>query len=176
MNFQQRKLIMNSFITSHFSYCSVVWMFHSRKSNNHINRIHERALRIVYKDYDSSFKELLLKDESFSIHQRKLQKLMIEIFKVKIGIAPTIMNNVFEIVELPCNLRKDINFKSKTIRTTKYGRETASNIGALLWEKIPDNIKAITNLEAFKSKIKNWIPKNCPCRLCKTYIPNLGFI
>ena len=55
LDFNQRKLLLNAFITSQFSYAPVVWMFHSRKQNHHINRIHERALRIVYKDHSSSF-------------------------------------------------------------------------------------------------------------------------
>ena len=54
LDFNQRKLLMNAFITSQFSYAPVVWMFHSRKQNHHINRIHERALRVVYKSYNSS--------------------------------------------------------------------------------------------------------------------------
>ena len=95
LNFNQRKLLLNAFITSHFSYAPVVWMFHSRKSNNRINKIHERALRLVYKDYTSSFDDLLAKDNSFKIHQKNLQKLAIEIFKVKKRIAPAIMNNIF---------------------------------------------------------------------------------
>ena len=52
-------LIVNSFITSHFSDCALVWMFHSRRLSNRINHIHERALRIIYQDYNSSFKKLL---------------------------------------------------------------------------------------------------------------------
>ena len=64
LDFNQRKLLMNAFITSQFSYAPVVWMFHSRKQNHHINRIHERALRVAYKDYNSSFDELFEKDNS----------------------------------------------------------------------------------------------------------------
>ena len=43
LKFEQRKLLLNAFITSQFSYAPVVWMFHNRKLNNHINRTHERA-------------------------------------------------------------------------------------------------------------------------------------
>ena len=59
MTFDQRRLVLNSFITSHFSYCPIVWMVHSRKLNERINHIHERALRIVYKDFNSSFQDYL---------------------------------------------------------------------------------------------------------------------
>ena len=46
----KRKVLMNSFVTSQFSYCPIIWMYCQRQSNNLINRIHERALRITYKD------------------------------------------------------------------------------------------------------------------------------
>ena len=97
MRFEQRKRIVNSFITSHFSFCPLVWMFHSRRLNNRINHIHKRALRIIYPDYNSAFKELLRKDSSLTIHQRNLKLLVTEIFKVKIGCVPDIMKEIFEI-------------------------------------------------------------------------------
>ena len=56
-------------------------MFHSRTLNNKINRIHERALRNVYSDYNSSFNKLLDKDGSFTIHQRNVQSLATETYK-----------------------------------------------------------------------------------------------
>ena len=58
-------------------------MPHSRKLNERINHIHERALGIVYKDFKSSFQELLIENNSWNIHHRNLQKLVTEIFKVK---------------------------------------------------------------------------------------------
>ena len=70
LKFKQRKLLLNAFIAAQFSYASVIWVFHSRKLNNRINPIHVGALRLVYKDYTSTFDELLLKDNSFRIHHR----------------------------------------------------------------------------------------------------------
>ena len=67
MTFDQRRLIMNSFIRSYFSYCPIVWMFHSRKLNERINYIHERSLRIVYRYFKSSFQKLLAKYNSFTL-------------------------------------------------------------------------------------------------------------
>ena len=57
---------MKAFIESQFNYCSLIWMFHSREINNKINNLRERALRITYKDTESSFEELLVKDNSVS--------------------------------------------------------------------------------------------------------------
>ena len=61
MNVEQLRKIMKAFIASQFGYFPVVWMFHSRMLNYRINKIHERALRIVYKDFSSTFEQLLQK-------------------------------------------------------------------------------------------------------------------
>ena len=73
-----------------FSYCSLIWMFSSRKSNNLINKEHERSLRIVRGDNDSSFKSLLSTCEEIAIHQRNLQVLMTEAYKNINGISPPV--------------------------------------------------------------------------------------
>ena len=70
-------------------------MIHNQRLNNKINRIRERPWRIVYLDHNSSFPA---KDGSFKINGRNLQRLLIEIFKVKMKLAPEIMYEVFEIV------------------------------------------------------------------------------
>ena len=70
MNTAKKRVIMKSFITSQFGYCPLVWMLHSRTLNNRINRIHERALRVVYNDNVSSFEEMLQKDDSVTIHEK----------------------------------------------------------------------------------------------------------
>ena len=57
-------------------------MFHSRQFNNRINKIHERALRLAYKDNKMTFNDLLELDNLVTIHQRNLQILATEIFKV----------------------------------------------------------------------------------------------
>ena len=60
----KRKLLMNSFVISQFNYCPIIWMYCQRQSNNLINKIHKRALRIAYNDYTSTFNDLLEKDNS----------------------------------------------------------------------------------------------------------------
>ena len=71
-------------------------MFHSGTLNNEINRLHEKALRIVYGDYNSKFDELLEKDSSLSIHHTNIQTLAIEIFKFLNGLSWQTMNEVFK--------------------------------------------------------------------------------
>ena len=70
-------------------------MFHSRKLNNQINRLHERCLHVVYNDRLSTFEELLNKDNSLLVHHRNLQCLATEMFKVHSGEASQILQEVF---------------------------------------------------------------------------------
>ena len=66
-------ILARSFIESQFSYCPLIWMFCSRIMNTKINQIHERALRLVYEDYSTPFKEILVRIRSVSIHHRNIQ-------------------------------------------------------------------------------------------------------
>ena len=83
MNIEKRRTIMNPFFNSQFSYCPLIWMFHSRLINNKINRLHERCLRRVYSDNQSTLEKLLEKDNTVSVHQRNLHFLATELYKVR---------------------------------------------------------------------------------------------
>ena len=95
METEQLASLMNAFIMSHFSYCPLVWMFHDRNLNKKVNKIQERALRIVYKDNHSDFETLLVNQNSASVHQRNLRLLLTEIYKTKSGNAPSFMKEIF---------------------------------------------------------------------------------
>ena len=62
-----------AFIQSQFKCCPLVLMFHERQINDKINKLHERALRIVYNYTVTSFVNLLIKDKSFTVHHQNIQ-------------------------------------------------------------------------------------------------------
>ena len=70
-------------------------MCHSGTLNNKINKLHERALQLAYEDRHSTFEELLNIEKSVTIHQRNLQVLVTELYKVHHGLAPELMNDIF---------------------------------------------------------------------------------
>ena len=117
MSFKQRCILLKTFIESQFGYCPLVWMFHSRRVNNKINHLHECSLQIVYKDNFSSYVDLLVKDKSFTIHQRNIQSLAIELFKVKRNLSNVIMCNIFKKRTLTYNLRLQTDFVRDCVNT-----------------------------------------------------------
>ena len=120
MSFQQRRLLIKSFVEAQFGCCPLVWMFMVQKINRKINHIHERSQRIFYRDYNSSFKDQLKKDKSVGIHHRNIQSLAVELFKVKENISNTIINDIFPTSLLNYSLRSQTDFFRNTINTAKY--------------------------------------------------------
>ena len=170
----KRKILMNAFIESQFSYCPLVWMFcHSRKLNKRMNHIHERGLRMVYQDYTSSFQALLEKNGSVSIHHRNIQLVAILMFKVKNNLCPEIIKDLFLFNTEPS---KKNTFLIPQVKTEYMGKLSLRYFGPVVWETmLPEPYKAITVLGKFKDKIKKWVPI-CKCRVCKDYASGLGFI
>ena len=61
-------------------------------------------------------------------------------------------------------------------KTVNNGLETLRAFGPKIWGIIPNDIKNISTVPLFKARIKKWIPRSCPCRLCKLFAPKLGFV
>jgi len=130
-------------------------MNHSRKLNNIINRIHEKALRVVYNDHKSTFEELLQKNDSVTIKVPNIRALSIEMFSVKTGKAPKIMNDVFTYTSgSKYFLRGNKDFRSSRIRTENYGTSSLTFLGPKLWSQLPGKITESKTTLEFKNKIK----------------------
>ena len=65
---EKLRTIMNAFFFSQFAYCPLIWNFYNETRNNRINKLQERALRLVHNDNTSSFYEPLQKDKPITIH------------------------------------------------------------------------------------------------------------
>ena len=176
LNEDKLKLIMKTFIESQFNYCPLIWMNHSRQINNKINKLHERALRVVYKGDNLTFEQLLDKDKSMTIHDRNLQKLAVQMYKVKHKLCPLPVQELFKKHEYEYNLRNQGSWVLPKVRTINYGIETIRYRGPKTWDILPNEIKSSKSLCEFKNKVKKWKPQGCTCRLCKNYIFNIGFL
>ena len=84
----QAKVLASSFVNSQFSYCAIVWMFCRRKSKLRFENIHKRILRLVYNKYEKNYTDLLAEHDEISIHQKHLQFLATEVFKLANKLNP----------------------------------------------------------------------------------------
>ena len=117
----QRRILIRAFIEYQFNYCRLLWMFHSRKLNKRINKLQERSLRINYGDGTSSFEELLSKDEYVTIHNRNIQALALEMYKVKNNLSPQLIQELFPLNNVQLNTRNVNEFILPRPKTENYG-------------------------------------------------------
>ena len=162
------RILLKSFIESLFNYCPLIWMFQNITLNNKINKLHERALRIVYKDKSLSFNELLERDRAHTIHERNLQKLALEMYKVKNNLCPKPFQDLFTV------RKNGKGFILPKINTVNRGEETIRFRGPKTWDMVPEEIQKSESLAIFRDKIKKWKPVGCSCRLCTVFIKGVG--
>ena len=170
---QKKRVLFHSFVKSHFLNCPLVWMFNlSRTLNHRINRIHERGLRIVYEDYETSFDDLLKKDRSVRIHHRNVQLVAVVMFKVKNDLCPELMKCLFQLNPNPRAGQQ--TFRIPNVSSVYMGKLSLSYFGPVVWEKmLPDEYKTIESLPKFQEEIKKWVP-DCKCRLCEEWVEGVG--
>ena len=92
-------------------------MFHSQRMRHRINQINDWP-----SDSKLTFKELLDKNKTVSIHQKNLQVLATEIFKVKLNISPEILKELFSFNVRNYNLRSQSTLKRIKINSVYFGK------------------------------------------------------
>ena len=99
--------------------------------NTKTNRLHERCLRMIYNDKQSNSQteELLVSDNSVSIHHRTIQSREIKMYVVATGMSPDIMIQIFQLRESHYHLRLISQFMAHPVHSVYSWSESASYLG-----------------------------------------------
>ena len=97
-------------------------------------------------------------------------------YKVFSGQTQTVFSDLFERKNISYNLRSQPEFVIPQINTVYKGANSIQDFGPIIWNLIPKEIKSCDTLVSFISKISQWRSNVCPCRTCKNFIPNIGFL
>ena len=81
LNFEQKKVLIESFTYANFNYCPLVWHFCTYKSMNKMESIQKRALQLLYNDFESNYSQLLDEAKKSTMAIAKLRCLCLEIYK-----------------------------------------------------------------------------------------------
>ena len=87
-----------------------------------------------------------------------------------------LMQGLFCVRQTNHNLRNPHHFAIPSINSVYHGSESISNLGPRIRNLVRDRLKGLNSISSFKHEIKKWQPELCSCRLCKTYIPRVGFL
>ena len=108
INTNQARILLNAVIMSNFNYYPLIWLFCSKAANSTINRVHKRALRVLYQDFESSFEELLSRHDDVTIHLENLQKLILEVYKTLHFLNPSYLWENSQTKSITYNLLKNV--------------------------------------------------------------------
>ena len=125
--FQEMKMLLDSFIFSNFNYCPLVWHLCSTALSQKIKKIQERTLRLLYNDSYSSYNSLLLKAERRTMEVSRLRRLSIEVFKTSKFLNPDFMRTYFKKSSHSPGRKNSLVFnRTKTIT---FGEKNFKDIG-----------------------------------------------
>ena len=97
LSFKEKKILINSYFMANFNYCPLVWMFSNAVSLKKIENLQKQALSFLYKSYNTSYEDLLLKSGFSSMNVKRLRALCIEIFKTLNNLNPSFMKEIFSL-------------------------------------------------------------------------------
>ena len=126
-----------------------------------------RGLRLVYKERETTFGELLTRDKLVNVYHKNFQILAKTMYKAQHGTAPGIMNDIFRKRNMYDNTRNSSGFETRNIETVHYGSETIVYLGTKIRDFVPQKIKDLENIHIFKLNMKFWKSDNFPCHLLK---------
>ncbi len=161
-----RMIIYKSFILSHFNFCPLVWHFCGITNSRKLEKIQERALRFVFRDYEATYDMLLEKAKLVTIYLLRLQKIATEVYKAINGLGPKYIQELFSEKNVEYETRKNM-LKQPKFNNITYGLNSISYKGAKLWNDLPDDLRNAISLYEFKKLIKTWEGPNCYCTMCE---------
>ena len=144
--------IYNSLVQPQFDYCSLVWGNCGRTLSNKLQKLQNRAARVITSsgydaDVDSLFHKLRWKDLQ---SQRQIQKALM-VFKSLNGLVSEYLPSK-SVTRNESNyaLRDSVNKLVVPFPRTNYMKNSFSYSGASLWNSLPCNIREFASLNQFK--------------------------
>ena len=147
--------IYNALIMPHFDYCSPVWDCLSGYLSDKLQKLQNRAARIITKSpFDTSSDHLLstLDWERLFLRRKKQKALMM--FKSMNGLAPEYLQSLFSQRRSVYNLRDSEGKLTLPKPSTNYLKRSFSYSGAMLWNNMPKSLKTAVSVNHFKQLIK----------------------
>ena len=122
-------------ILPHLTYCQIVWHFCRQSERRKLERLQERALRVIYNCRTDTYEDFLCRTKLPSLYNRRLQDIVTLMYKVREGLAPAY------IVELSNTANKGYSLRNAECEiprysTVRYGKHSIRYRGPYLWSRL----------------------------------------
>ena len=147
--------LYKSAILPHLTYCHLVWHFSRASDRRKLERLQERALRAVFNNKSDTYGFLLQQAKLTTLYDRRLQDILILMYKVKNGLTPKYISDLFQAnsEDRTYNLRNS-DFSLPRYNTVTYGKHSIGFLGPSLWAKLTNKERNIETLSSFKNMIR----------------------
>ena len=161
-------LLYNTYISCHFNFCPLVWHFCSGADTEKLERLQYRALRFVFADYESDYDSLLLRANMPKLELSRQRQICVQVFKCVHKLAPQYLSNMYTFQDKSLhNTRSALALAQSHYKSVRHGQKSFKCYSTHLWNNLPSNIRAVADLESFKSMINTWMGTQCKCNFCK---------
>ena len=152
-----KNIIYNSYISSNFNYCPVVWMFTGKTNLGKIEKTNKRALRYVVNDNDAEYEAMCQELKVLNIHRQCIKTVAIQMYKIKNQMVPSYVQELFTRKESHYSIRDNDLFNIPRFKTVSYGKKSFRYFGAKLWANIPKDIKEKPSIKCFNDALTIWL-------------------
>ena len=121
-----------------------------KKNTKKIEKIQERALRFIYRDYDSSYESLLLKSQLPSLKVRRLRAIALEAFKILSNLSPVYLNDLLTFKNLSYSFRHTQTVEIPQVRTGRYDTRSFRSTATKDVEQPPTTFQRHNKLQCFQ--------------------------
>ena len=150
--------IYKGLIEPHFDYCSVVWDGLSQQLSVNLQKLQNRAARVITKSSYNTNSSYLLNSLSWdNLSVRRTKQKANLMYKCVNKLAPNYLCNMFTPRALPFDLRDASQKLYLPKPRTDYLKRSFSYSGASLWNDLPEDIRTTTSLSNFKRRIDKWL-------------------
>ena len=156
LNTDCRIAMYKSFISSNFSYCPVSWIFYRKRNPDKLEKLQERALRFIFFDYASPYRELLKHGQFLSLSALRIRYLAIEMDKCVHGLNPPYLNELFKSKDTSYHFRDSNRLQQPEFQTVRYGFKSFPYYGSKLWNAPQAEVKKSENVNHFKKNATQW--------------------
>ena len=141
--------------------------FVKKTNTEKLERIHFRALKFIFQDFDATYENLIMREGTTTLHLSRLRGLALETFKIIHGNSLIYLNHFLTLKETCYNFRCTNLLNLPRVRSSRHGTNSFSFQAAKLWNALPEEARKITTFNVFKRFIKGWNGVSCKCNMCK---------
>ena len=152
--------IVHAFVTTKLDYCNSLIYGLPEKSLHRLKKVQNTAVRIITScDIKNNITPHLKSLHWLPVNLRIEFKILLFTFKILNGLAPEYLSDLLKYKSSPHNLRSETSQELVVprTRTTSYGDRAFSVAAPILWNKLPQDMRFITDLDIFKTKLKTYL-------------------